>query len=203
MPPNRPPVINWIDGARRLHAGDSADYFCNASDPEGKQLDYHWRATVGTLRFSWGRTARWYAPDSADTAWLAVTVSDDGDSAVTDSFEVVVMPDTETIVWWDGAVRAGEYLDWSDTVRAGYRIAGYSTTVADTIGEVYLMVFDEGSFQRWAAGEPAVALLRRIAYRADSFSVRVPVTDQYRIVIDNTLRAADYNYWLWVFSVTP
>jgi hypothetical protein len=130
-------------------------------------------------------------------------VTDDADSTDTDSIEVIVLRDTVTLVWWDGAVRGGGYAEWSDSVRAGCRIAGFSSTSTDTTGSVYLTVLDDANFLQWVGHGSSVPLYRRIAYEADSFSVLVPESDRYHIVVDNTERGADYNYWLWVFSVTP
>jgi hypothetical protein len=64
-------------------------------------------------------------------------------------------------------------------------------------------VLDDANFLQWVGHGSSVPLYRRIAYEADSFSVLVPESDRYHIVVDNTERGADYNYWLWVFSVTP
>lgn len=199
---NQPPVIDRVDGTRAVHVGDSADYTCWASDPESKPLDYSWTATRGSLRFTWSRMARWFPPDSAGTDTLCVVVTDGGDSAVTESVFVSVLHDTTTFIWWDGAVRAGAYREWPDSVQAGFTIAGRSTTVSDTLTQVFLSIYRESEFQAWVEGRSAQALFHRLAYQADSFAVPVTVTDRYHVVIDNTEGPSDYNYWLWVFSVS-
>ena len=199
---NRPPVIDRVDGNRDVHVGDSVDYTCVASDPESKPLDYSWTATRGSLRFTWSRMARWFPPDSAGYDTLCVVVTDGGDSVVTESVFVSVLHDTTTMVWWDGAVRAGAYREWSDSVEAGFKIAGRSTTVSDTSTQVYLSIYQENEFQEWLEGQPAQALFHRLAYESDSFAVPVTATDRYHVVIDNTASSSDYNYWLWVFSVS-
>jgi len=199
---NQPPKIDRIDGAQSVHVGDSIDYTCVASDPESKPLDYTWTTTRGSLRFAWSRMARWFPPDSAGYDTLCVVVTDGGDSAVTESLFVTVLHDTTTIVWWDGAVRAGAYREWSDSVRVGFKIAGRSTTVSDTSGQVFLSVYRESEFQAWVEGRAAQPLFHRLAYEADSFAVNVAETDRYHVVLDNTERGSDYNYWLWVFSVS-
>lgn len=199
---NQPPWIDRVDGARSVHVGDSTDYSCFAGDPESKPIDYAWTVTRGSLRFTWSRMARWLPPDSAGYDTLCVTVTDGGDSVVTESVFVTVLRDTTTMVWWDGAVRGGAYREWPDSVPAGFTIAGRSTTVADTMVPAYLSIYRESEFHAWLEGRSAQPLLRRLAHQADSFAVPVTVTDRYHVVIDNTESSTDYNYWLWVFSVS-
>jgi hypothetical protein len=200
--PNEPPEIHAVNGARFVSAGDSAEYTCAASDPEGQDLTFRWVSTRDTLRWNWGDRVRWVAPDSADTARLTVTVIDESLFATEESIKVVVLRDTVDILWWDGAVRGGTYREWPCSLRVNHTIAGRSRTVADSIGDVYFAILDEANFGNWTAGEPSVALFRRLAYRADSFAVVVPATGRYHIVVDNTERAGDYNYWLWVFRIS-
>lgn len=200
--PNQPPEISGFGGPAYLSAGDSAVYSCYATDPEEQSLTFHWSCTRDTLRWNWGQTVRWVAPDSADTARFTVAVVDDSGRGVEDSFAVVVLRDTSDVLWWDGAVRAGAYRAWPCSLRVNHTIAGRSRTVADTIGDVYFAILDEQNFENWVAGLPSLALYRKLAFRADSFAVTVPATDRYHILVDNTERAQDYNYWLWVFRIT-
>jgi hypothetical protein len=146
---------------------------------------------------------RWIATDTADTARFVVTVTDDSGLAVVESTTVWVMRDSVEMLYWDGAVRAGDHRSWWDSVEARHTIAGSSTTVADSIGDVYLLIFSEAEYQNWLSGGSPHPLLQRIAYKADSFAVMVPATDQYRIVIDNSERTEDYNFWLRVLKISP
>jgi hypothetical protein len=151
-----------------------------------------------------GYEVLWYSPDSSDTAWLMATVADDSGAVKIESTRVIVMPDTTMFVWWwDGAVKAGDYVSWADTARAGATLAGSATTRADTLDTAYLTIMDEENFQRWVRHEPAQVLLRRVAHEADTFSVRMPATSRYRVVIDNTESALDYNYWIYVLRISP
>ncbi len=201
--PNQAPVVASLDGPRHVSARDSAEYRVEAYDPEGGRLYYKWIATRGRVTADTGRLVQWFSPDSSDTAWLGVVVKDSQDVASAESLRVVVMRDTTVFVpWWDGAVKAGQFTSWVDTARVGHTLAGTARTVADTSGSTYLMVMDEPNFQQWANGGAAHPLLRRIAYRADTFSVVVPATGRYRVVIDNTDNTADYNYWIRVLRIS-
>ncbi len=202
--PNQAPVVESLTGPMRVSARDSAEYRAKAHDPESGRLSYRWTETRGRLAPDTGEQVTWFSPDSSDTAWLRVSVSDDSGLTNTDSLRIIVMRDTTMFVWWwDGAVKAGRFTSWADTARAGYTLAGSARTRADTLGATYVMVLDESNFQYWVRGEPALPLLRRIACRADTFSVLVPATGRYRVVIDNTENNSDYNFWIHVFRISP
>ncbi|MEO0078128.1 MAG: hypothetical protein ABIK86_03905 [candidate division WOR-3 bacterium] len=201
--PNQAPVVTSLDGPRHVSARDSAEYRVEAYDPEGGRLHCQWAVTRGLLTPDTGRLVQWFSPDSSDTAWLRVVVEDNEALDAAESLRVVVMRDTTVFVpWWDGTVKAGQFTSWVDTARAGYTLAGTARTIADTLGSTYLMVMDETNFQQWVRGEVAQSLLRRIAYRADTFSVLIPATGRYRVVIDNTDNAIDYNYWIHVLRIS-
>ncbi|MBM3322951.1 hypothetical protein FJY69_05695 [candidate division WOR-3 bacterium] len=201
--PNQAPVVESLTGPTHVSARDSAEYRVAARDPESGRLSFLWTATRGRLAADTGELVRWLSPDSADTAWLRVAVSDEGGLSSAESVRVIVLRDTTMFVsWWDGAVKAGRFMSWADTARAGQTLAGSARTRADTLGSTYLMVMDEPNFQHWVSGEPAQPLLRRIAYRADTFSVAVPVAGRYRVVIDNIENTTDFNYWIHVYRIS-
>jgi hypothetical protein len=197
---NYGPIIDKVEGSRNISAGDSVDFLCDASDPEGQPLDFAWSASDGLLLWDWGNTVRWVTPDSADTVRMSVTVTDDQGVSVEDSFEVIVRPDTVGLFFWDGAVKAGYYVSWPDTIKAGYKLYGYCGS--DT-GEIFLLVMDDTNYTRWRVGEPSVALLQRMPYLKDTFSLRITATGLYYIVMDNRQGAEDYDYWLWVRKAGP
>ena len=201
--PDQAPVIASVDGPRAVSARDSAGYTCQASDPEGQSLQYSWSCSRGEIARESANTMVWRTPSASDTARIFVTVRDDSGS-VTDSARVRVMKDTAVFIqWWDGAVKAGEFTSWRDSVVAGDTIHGWTGTVADTFGNVYVMVLDESNFQRWVQHQTPQILLRRVAYRADTFSLGIGTTDRYRIVLDNTENETDYDYWMYVVKVSP
>jgi hypothetical protein len=198
--PKEAPVISSIDGSRSVRARDSADYTCNATDPDGKQLSYTWSQDGGSLGWDWGRNVRWFAPESSGEGVVRVTVTDEDGLAANDSFTVTVRAETLGVLFWDAAVKAGDFRAWPDTVAAGSKL--YGRCGSDT-GDIFLMVMDDSNFTKWVAGEPAVALLQRLAYKDDTFSIRVPAFGRYFLLIDNTQGAEDYSYYLNVWKAGP
>jgi hypothetical protein len=195
-----PPVISSVDGSRSVKSRDSADYTCNASDPDWKLLTYSWSSVGGSLGWNWGRSVRWFAPESSGEALVRVTVSDEDGLTATDSFTVAVRAETLGVLFWDGAVKAGDFRAWPDTVRTGYKLYGRCGSDA---GDIFLMVMDDTNFTKWVAGQPAVPLLQRLPYQKDTFSVRIPAFGQYYLIMDNTQGAEDYNYYLNVWKAGP
>jgi hypothetical protein len=191
------PVISSVDGSRSVRARDSADYTCNASDPDWKQLSYSWSQEGGNLGWDWGKSVRWFAPESSGEGLLRVTVTDEDGLTASDSFTVVVRAETAGVLFWDAAVKAGDFKAWSDTVRARYKL--YGSCRSDT-GDIFLMVMDDTNYTKWVAGEPAVPMLQRLAYKDDTFSVRVPAFGLYHLIVDNTQGAEDYNYYIYVWK---
>ena len=195
--PKEAPVISSIDGSRSVRARDSVDYTCNASDPDWKQLSYSWSQEGGSLGWDWGKTVRWFAPESSGEGFIRVTVTDEDSLTVSDSFAVTVRAETAGVLFWDAAVKAGDFKAWPDTVRARYKLYGFCRS--DT-GDIYFMVMDDTNYTKWVAGEPAVPLLQRLAYQDDTFSIRVPAFGRYFLIIDNTQGLEDYNYNLYVWK---
>jgi len=198
--PKEAPVISSIDGSRSVEARDSVNYTCNASDPDLKQLSYSWSQEGGSLGWDWGRNVRWFAPESSGEGFIRVTVTDEDGLTASDSFSVTVRAETAGVLFWDAAVKAGDFQSWSDTVRTGYKLYGYCGS--DT-GEIFLMVMDDSNFTKWVAGQTAVPLLRRRPYTRDTFSVRIGAFGLYHLMVDNTQGAEDYNYYLNVWKAGP
>jgi hypothetical protein len=199
--PKDVPVISSIEGSRSVEARDSVDYTCDASDPDFKQLSYSWAQEGGRLGWNWGKEVRWFAPDSSGRAVVRVTVTDEDGLTASDSLAVTVRAETTGVLFWDAAVKAGDFQAWSDTVRAGYKVYGYCGS--DT-GNAYLMVMDDTNFNRWVAGEPAVSLLRRSPWNSrDTFSVWIGTFGLFHLVMDNSDGTKDCNYYLYVWKAGP
>jgi len=198
--PKEAPVISSVDGSRSVRARDSADYLCNATDPDWKQLSYSWSAERGRLGWSWGKSVRWFAPDSSGRALVRVTVSDEDGLSAQDSLVVTVRAETLGVLFWDGAVKAGNFRAWPDTIREGYKL--YGRCGSDT-GDIFLMVMDDSNFTSWVAGQPAVPMLQRLPYDRDTFSVWIRRFGLYHLIMDNTQGAKDYNYFLSVWKAGP
>lgn len=199
--PKEAPVISSIDGSRSVEARDSVDYTCYATDPDLKQLSYTWSQEGGSLGWDWGKSVRWFAPESSGKAAIRVTVTDEDDLTANETLRVTVRAETVDVLFWDAAVKAGEFDAWSDTVRAGYKLYGYCGS--DT-GDIFLTVMDDANFAKWVAGQAAVSLLRRRPYDTrDAFSVQIGTLGLYHVVMDNTQGTEDYNYWLNVWKAGP
>ena len=199
--PKEPPVISSIDGSKSVEARDSADYKCNASDPDWKQLSYSWSQEGGNLGWDWGDRVRWFAPESSGKGVVRVTVTDEDGLTATDSLAITVRAETTGVLFWDAAVKAGDFQAWSDTVRAEYKLYGYC---GSDPGDIYLKVMDDTNFTRWVAGDSAKPLLQRLPYATnDTFSVRIPALGLYHVIMDNTEGTGDYNYYLYVWKAGP
>jgi len=198
--PKDPPVIDSIDGSRSVEARDSADYVCNATDPDSRQLSYSWSGEGGALGWNWGDRVRWFAPESSGDGVIRVTVTDEDGLTAVDSLNVTVRAETTGVLFWDASVKAGDFQSWSDSVRAGYWLYGYC---GSDEGEIYLQLMDDTNFVKWVAGQPAVALIRQRPHETSTFSVRVDAFGLYHVVVDNTRGAGDYGYWLNVWKAGP
>jgi len=109
-----------------------------------------------------------------------------------------IRAETAGVLFWDAAVKAGDFQAWSDTVRAGYELYGYCGS--DT-GEIFLMVMDDSNFTRWVAGQAAVSLFQRRPWDTkNTFLVPISALGLYH---DNTQGVADYNYYLNVWKAGP
>ena len=199
--PKEAPVISSIDGSRSVEARDSVDYTCVASDPDWKQLSYLWSQEGGNLGWDWGKTVRWFAPESSGEGVVRVTVTDEDGLSASDSLTIAVRAETVGVLFWDAAVKESSYQAWSDTVRAGYKLYGYC---GSDEGDVFLMVMDDTNFTKWVGGQPATPLRRCIPYNTDdTFSVRISAFGLYHLIMDNTEGATDCNYYLNVWKAGP
>lgn len=155
----------------------------------------------GSLGWNWGKSARWFAPESSGQGLIRVTVTNQDSLSATDSFLVTVRADTVGVLFWDAAVKAGEFTSWPDTVHAGYKLYGY---VGSDSGKLFLMVMDDSNFTRWVAGRSAIPLLESLAPgKGSAFSVQISASGLYHIIIDNTQGAEDYNYYINAWQAGP
>jgi len=199
--PKEVPVILSVNGSRSVVARDTVDYTCIVSDPNREPLSYSWSQSGGSLGWNWGNTVRWFAPESSGGGAVRVTVTNEDGLSASDSFTVTVRAETTGVLFWDAAVKSDDYQEWSDSVRAGYRI--YGSCGSDS-GRVHLKVMDDSSFTRWANGQSATPLLDSImSDKGANFSARIGTPGLYHIIIDNKHGARDYNYWLNVWKAGP
>lgn len=180
-------------------ARESVDYTCNASDPNLEQLSYLWSEEGGSLGWDWGKTTRWFAPESSGSGVIRVTVTNTDGLSTSDSFPVTVRAETTGILFWDAAVKAGDFQSWTDTVRAGYKLYGYCGSDS---GNIHLKVMDDSTFMKWVAGQTVVPLLDQRTHDT-TFSVGIRAFGVYHLIMDNKHGAKDYNYYIDVWKAGP
>lgn len=91
---NRPPQITSFSPAEEglaVPLGGSQAFSVTASDPDGDQLAYAWRATAGTFSAENAPQATWTAPAAVGQAEVKVTVSD-GKSVASVKWDITVSP---------------------------------------------------------------------------------------------------------------
>jgi hypothetical protein len=80
---NVPPLLRSLTAdVGWVNPGESCRIECQAEDPEGGQLEYHWIANGGTV-FDRGRVATWVAPQAAGVYEIGVVVRDEEGAAAT------------------------------------------------------------------------------------------------------------------------
>lgn len=73
---NHDPVISELNATpRKIDLGDTSQLACNASDPDGDTLSYHWSADGGTIAGS-GAAAVWTAPLVEGNYYITCVVED-------------------------------------------------------------------------------------------------------------------------------
>ncbi len=86
---NYPPVIEKIEAESRiLPPYSSTSVTCVASDPNGDEMTYAWRATVGQIEGT-GKKITFVAPGKTTNAYIICTVTD-GKASTTDSLLILV-----------------------------------------------------------------------------------------------------------------
>ncbi len=78
---NSPVIASFTATPKVVGRGETSLLFCSAQDPDGDSLSYSWSSTVGTFLSVGGDSAvkgyaRWKAPDTAASAAVTVTASD-------------------------------------------------------------------------------------------------------------------------------
>jgi hypothetical protein len=166
-----------------------------------KQVSYSWLQEGGRLGWDWGKKVRWFAPESSGRGFLRVTVTNEDGLSAVDSLDITVRAETTDILNWDGAVKAGQYQAWPDSVRAGHELYGYC--LSDS-GKLVLRVMDDSSFTKWVAGHTVIPLWDTIVpAKWTAFSLRIAASGLYHIIMDNKGGIGDYNYGLHVWRAGP
>jgi hypothetical protein len=198
--PKAAPIISSIEGKKSVEARDTAGFKCKAEDPNLEPLSYSWSQEGGSLAWDWGDSVRWFAPESSGKAVIRVTVTNEDGLSASDSLSLTVRAETVTVLFWDAAVKAGEYDSWADTVRAGYTLYGLCGSDSRNIS---LKAMDDSNFAKWVAGQGAVFLLDKPPYDTHAFSVPIGAFGVYHLVIDNQHGLEDGNFYLRAWKAGP
>ena len=79
---HRPVITSLAAEPERVHPLGNCQIVCNATDPDGDELEYGWSATGGGV-VGEGATVTWTAPDSVDFYYVTVIVTDGRGGEVT------------------------------------------------------------------------------------------------------------------------
>ncbi len=178
-----PPVIKEITGKGKVLSRDSVWFKCVMAEPGAGGLSFCWWCSKGRFADNSGDSVKWFAAESSGMALIKVKVTDArGDTAV-DSVLLRVNPRVVNFINWDGAVKAGSFVFFSDSAWAGYRLSG--ATSADS-GSIFLIFMDSFNFVRWHRGEDFSFRIKQPAYRTAPFYDTIPETGIYFLVLDNS-----------------
>lgn len=119
---------------------------------------------------------------------------------VSDSTVVRVSRKTTTLMDYWGAVKAGEFRVWHESLDTGYEIQGLFA--ADT-PRVSVLVFDRANYALWLRRQPCDTLAYRLRVREDSFRFSLRATDWYSFVLDNTYESRDKDIHFVLKKRTP
>jgi hypothetical protein len=200
-----PPTINYVKGDNAVVANDRVEIESQAWDWGLAPITFEWTSPRGSfLRLFEDRTrsvVRWYAPESSGDVTLRLVVTDLDNETATDTFPVTVRKVTTSLINYQGAVKAGLFRDWPESLRVAHRIKGDFAFEDSTLLSFY--VLEEADYQRWLARDSFGWLVARESSPADTFSATVPATDWYRVVVDNRAGKVDRTLNLRLTRTTP
>ncbi len=202
-----PPVIGSLEGESAVAAGDSALYECRAWDQgewDQNPIEYTWDATRGLIvpaRESYARSqAMWYAPESSGKGWVKVRVSDSEGFVTSDSIAVETRKRTVSSLAVYGAVKAGQYRVWHDSLRFSHLARGW---VSVDTNDVSFRILDLPNYDLWQSGGQYEALLELERVEEDSIIVDVVTTGSYHLVLDNRHGKIEKQFTLRFVVKTP
>jgi len=196
----REPHIEYIFGDTVVTALDSATYDCNAWDWNSKRITYAWSASRGELAWGFGFRVRWYAPESSGPAQVSCVVTNADGFVNSETLVLRVKSLKKTIMDFNGAVKAGEFREWRDSLRAGYRLEG--RFAVDT-PRVSFLVLDSANYLQWRGDQAYEPLVARFGVKSDSFDTVVPAGLRYYFILDNRNEDTDKGFHLFVRKTTP
>ena len=196
-----PPVINGIGGDSIVPALDTVDYRGDAWDWGLGPVWYRWEASRGHFDRDSGQEVRWFAPESSGACDVVLLVTDEDGNTTRETLAVTVNRVTRTFVSLSAAVKAELFREWRDSLRTSHSVR-CEFSVEDS-NRLSFYVMDDSNYGLWLDGQPFEALAARESSPEDTFTVRVPRTDWYHYVMDNTEGKQDREFWLRVRTTTP
>jgi len=152
---NSPMIASLTATPKVVGRGETSLLFCSAQDPDGDSLSYAWSTTTGTFLSVGGDSAvkgyaRWKAPDSAASATVTVTASDNRGKNAQKLTAIAVTVYRLVTSWGSQGSGAGQFLN---PVGIAVGPNGY-VYVADA-GNNRIQKFDaNGTFLRqWIRGD--------------------------------------------------
>lgn len=95
---NNNPVISSLEaGMEPVRTSGTSELKCVASDPDGDELTYEWKATDGNISGT-GPVTTWRAPQTPGTYEITVTVTDGSDGEATMQLPIEVLPNHHPVI---------------------------------------------------------------------------------------------------------
>lgn len=94
---HQPVITSLVAEPVGVHPLEDSRIVCNATDPDGDELEYAWSATGGGL-IGEGATVTWIAPDSAGFYYVTVNVTDGRGGEVTAHVLVAAISNSSPII---------------------------------------------------------------------------------------------------------
>ena len=191
LKPNKDPVIIDFGGPSQVSAGEQAEFWCDAVDPDSDHVSYVWSCTRGSLSSDSGAIIRWSSPEVSGRDTLFVTAADGRGGSATADKMVSVTPSTSTVAHWDGIVYAREYTYTLAQIGAGHLIHGFFSV--DSL-DITFLVLGAGDFVKWKNGQAYVPEIEIDRSPGDSISATLAESGTYYFVLDNTYSANANKY---------
>jgi len=113
---NTPIIASFTATPKVVGRGETSLLFCSAQDPDGDSLSYSWSTTTGMFLSVGGDSAvkgyaRWKAPDSAASATVTVTASDNRGKNARKLTAITVTMYRLVTSWGSQGSGAGQFLN--------------------------------------------------------------------------------------------
>jgi hypothetical protein len=184
--PNHDPIITSLEIPSSLPAGYSTTFACTVSDSDGDAVTYQWNSTAGTLEPSISNEAYWTAPETSGPVRIMLTVQDARGGSDVRHDTVMVIPDTETLIDWPGAVPGGDYRLWNAHFRAGYTVSGSFSAGGQ---DITFLMLDSLNYWRWRFNESCDCEVKVERSAGSSFSAGISTDGLGVFILDNRYNA--------------